>query len=130
MLAVDDKGGNRGDAHLAELFVALKDGGLIRVAVQQAADDGGVHLKAIGQIGQNIAVANVAALFEIGFEQRDSHGHLPVFDARPMDQAVRVQRVGRACDTFEIDVKPRLLGFFHHRQVSLYSALLAAELGL
>ena len=86
------------------------------------------HINAIGDIGQHFGIADVAGLDEIGFEKRGDGGGLAAFDPGPMDQTVRVQRVGRALHGLEVDVQTGLFGMFHDRCIGAYGALFAAEL--
>lgn len=81
MFACNDKGGDRRDAHLAAVRVAVDDLLLIGVGVQQTADHGSVQFDPVGNIGQRVGVANVAAFDEIGLEQGRHGSGLAAFDA-------------------------------------------------
>ncbi len=96
VLAGDHEGRHAGDAHFAGVFIAGADIIKIGVALQKLAHHRGIEAAGIGDVGQHLGIADVAALDEIGLEERGDNECLRALDPGPVDQAVGVQRV-RAC---------------------------------
>ena len=74
-------------------------------------------------------IADIAAVHEIGFEQRIHDLALNLFNPGPVDQAVCVQRVGRLLNGIEVHLKSDFFRVFHDRRVGAHRTLFAAELG-
>ena len=49
--------------------ITIGDGCAILIGAEQAGDNGGIHVDAVGNVGQDFGVANVACINEIGLEQ-------------------------------------------------------------
>ena len=52
------------------------------------------------------------------------------FDSGPVDQSVRIKRVRRFLDAFEIDAQTCFLGMLHQRRIRFDRTFLAAKLAL
>ena len=83
--------------------------------------------------GEDRAVADVAALDEIGLEQGLLHRVLHARLAGPVDHAMRIERVDRAGDALEVEIDPlrpaRLGQPLVHRVDRSLSAELLGEIG-
>lgn len=110
--------------------VALGDKGAVGVARQQPCDHRRIKPRLARKRGEDAGVANVAALTEVGTKKRGDHRALPPLQPRPMDQAVGIQCVGRACDPVQVQRHSGGRRMFDKRQIGLHRPLLAAELRL
>ena len=107
----------RGD--FLEAGVALQHGGDV-VALQPALD---------AETGQHLGVADVGAVAEVALEQRLDDAVLHAFLAGQPDQAMGVERVGRARQAVEMEFQANGGGGLGDALVHLARALGAAELG-
>ena len=129
MPMIDDKRRHRCYPHFAAMPVAGPNVGHICIRRQQPGHHGPIHARTVRDIGQHFDIADIAAFGEIGAEQGADDLRLPPFNPGPMDQAVRVQGIGRPLHRFEIEGEARSCGGLGHPGIGLHCLRLAAKLG-
>src|SRR5262245_35648527 len=118
----DDKEGHALNAEAIALLLQLDDG-LEAVRIAERAFDGlGLEIGLDGQLLQQLGVADVARLLEVGMKQTLDQGFLPPLTARLPDQPVGKPRVGRALHALEGKGDPELLAGCHHVAVEFGAA--------
>ena len=76
------------------MAVALTDIFTIGVRFQQFLYNCGVHASSVGDVGQNLMISDITSLDKVGIEQGIDYGVLFAFNACPVDQPMRIQRIG------------------------------------
>ena len=83
----------------------------------------------MAEVGQHLVVADVGAVAEVAVEQRFDDAVLHALLAGEPDQAMGLQRVGRAGEPVEMELDADAGGDLGDARVHLLAALEAAELG-
>ena len=130
MLVGDDKRRDRTYAHFAAVLIAVLDVLYVGIRGKQAGHNGSVHASAIGNIGQNFNITNVAGIAEIGLKQPLHNKALKSLKPRPMDKTVGVDGVGCAFHPLKIDLKPNVFGVLNNRRIGFDGAFFAAKFAL
>src|SRR5690606_34917237 len=130
MAVGDDEGGHGVHAAFAGMGVAGADIRGIGVGPEQPVDHRPVEARLGGDICKRFGIGQVAPVAPEGPEERRDHWRLPPFEAGPVDEPVRVERVRLARHPLEVQFHPCRRGMFEERQMRADRTLLAAELRL
>ena len=104
VLIAQDECGHARNTAFAGVGIACADILGICIAGEKLGDHRPVQPGLLRDFKQGVSIADIATLLEIGAEQRIDDPRLATLDPGPVNQAMRVQRVGRAPDGIEIDV--------------------------
>src|SRR5260370_2235871 len=117
------------DAGVARPAVGRGDLREAALARQQRLQLMAVQAALFAELGQYAVVADVGAVAEIAFEQRLDDAVLQAPLAGEADEAVGIERIGRAGQSIEVEFQPHRGGGLGDALVELLRALEAAELG-
>src|SRR5436190_14295835 len=129
ILAVDDEAGHAVDAEPPRIDVGGDDLLAAFVALQEAARRIAVEPGANRALDQDVRVADIETVLEVGLEERGHDLVLAFLRDAPEDQAVRQHGVGRAPDPGELEFDSGLAARLADRLVDLARPVAAAELG-
>src|SRR5689334_7171354 len=129
VLAIDDEARNAIDAEPPGIDVGGDLFLTAVVALQELSGVLAIQADARRALDQDVEVAEIQPILEVGLEQRGDDLVLPLLLGAPVDQAMRQHGVGRALDLGELELDAGLATRFGDRLVDLARPVAAAELG-